>query len=60
MSASSGPSILTNGLVFDYDMSNTKKSWIGKPATNTCSFGTYDYGYNSTKISNATPLPLHQ
>ena len=34
MSASSGPSILTNGLVFDYDMSNTKKSFIGPPATN--------------------------
>jgi hypothetical protein len=36
-------------------MSNTQKSWKGKPAINTCSFGTYDYGYNSTKISNATP-----
>jgi hypothetical protein len=36
-------------------MSNIKKSWKGKPAINTCSFGTYDYGYNSTKISNATP-----
>jgi hypothetical protein len=55
MSASSGPSIQTDGLVFDYDMSNAQKSWRGKPATNTCSFGTYDYGYNSTKISNATP-----
>ena len=55
MSVFSGPSILTDGLVFDYDMSNTQKSWQGKPATNTCSFGTYDYGYNSTKITNATP-----
>jgi hypothetical protein len=33
MSASSGPSIQTDGLVFDYDMSNTKKSFIGPPAT---------------------------
>ena len=55
MSVFSGPGILTDGLVFDYDMSNTQKSWKGKPAINTCSFGTYDYGYNSTKISNATP-----
>ena len=34
MSASSGPSIQTDGLVFDYDMSNTQKSFIGKPTTN--------------------------
>lgn len=49
------PKVATDGLVFYYDMSNIQKSWKGKPATNTCSFGTYDYGYNSTKISNATP-----
>ena len=34
MSASSGPSILTDGLVFHYDMSNTQKSWKGKPTVN--------------------------
>lgn len=33
MSASSGPSIQTNDLVFDYDMSNTQKSFKGPPAT---------------------------
>ena len=55
MSVSAGPSSVTDGLVFYCDMSNPVKSWKGKPATNTCSFGTYDYGYNSTKISNATP-----
>ena len=55
MSAFAGPSRVTGGLVFDFDMSNRNKSWLGKPTTNTCSFGTYDYGYNSTKISNATP-----
>jgi hypothetical protein len=55
MATAYSPSIVTNGLVFYYDMSNTQKSWRGKPATNTNSFGTFDYGYNSTKISNATP-----
>jgi hypothetical protein len=55
MSISNGPRPITDGLVFAYDMNNLTKSWRGKPATNTCSFGTYEYGYNSTKISNATP-----
>lgn len=54
MSVASGPNQVNNGLVFSYDMYNTR-SWVGKPTTNTCSFGTYDYGYNSTKISNAIP-----
>ena len=35
MSCSSGPNIVTNGLVFEYDMGNTQKSWKGKPTTNT-------------------------
>ena len=34
MAGTSGPFIATDGLVFDYDMSNTKKSFIGPPATN--------------------------
>ena len=34
MSAFAGPSTVTSGLVFDYDMSNTKKSWKGAPITN--------------------------
>ena len=55
MSASNGPRPIVNGLVFAYDMNNVTKSWGGKPAINTCSFGTHEYGYNSTKISNATP-----
>jgi len=55
MSASNGPRPIVNGLVFAYDMNNVTKSWMGKPTINTCSFGTYEYGYNSTKISNATP-----
>jgi hypothetical protein len=34
MAAHSGSSIANDGLVFSYDMSNTKKSWKGKPTTN--------------------------
>ena len=34
MSGSAGPIIQTDGLVFDYDMSNTKKSWRGAPMPN--------------------------
>jgi hypothetical protein len=34
MSSTAGPSIQTSNLVFDYDMSNTQKSFIGKPTTN--------------------------
>lgn len=49
------PRPVNAGLIFAYDMANTMKSWKGKPTVNTCSFGTYEYGYNSTKISNAVP-----
>jgi hypothetical protein len=34
MGLNHSPSIVTNGLVFTYDMSNTQKSWKGKPITN--------------------------
>jgi hypothetical protein len=34
MSAFAGPARVTNGLVFDMDMSNTNKSWRGAPTTN--------------------------
>ena len=35
MSVTSGASIVNSGLVFNYDMSNTGRSWLGKPTTNT-------------------------
>lgn len=38
MSLVHGASINRNGLVFQYDMANTAKSWKGKPTTN------YAYG----------------
>ena len=34
MALNHSPSIVTNGLVMYYDMSNTKKSWKGAPTTN--------------------------
>jgi hypothetical protein len=34
MSVASGPNIVTNGLLFDYDMNNTSRSWLGAPTTN--------------------------
>jgi hypothetical protein len=34
MSLSHSPKVVTDGLVFYYDMGNTKKSWLGKPTTN--------------------------
>jgi hypothetical protein len=56
MSAFAGPARVTNGLVFDYDMSNTNKSWIGRPSTNTCNYDTYNYtDGNATVTRGATP-----
>jgi hypothetical protein len=52
MSASSGPSIQTDGLVFDYDMSNTRKSFIGAPTTNLLT------NPNSAINVNSTDIPL--
>ena len=34
MSLIQSPSVVTNGLVFYYDLANQKKSWIGAPTTN--------------------------
>jgi hypothetical protein len=55
MAVISNPNVVSNGMAFAYDMSNNQKSFKGRPSTNTCSFVPYEYGYNSTKISNATP-----
>jgi hypothetical protein len=52
MSASSGPSIQTDGLVFDYDMSNTQKSFKGAPTTNLLT------NPNSAINVNSTDIPL--
>lgn len=34
MALGQNPSIVRNGLIFYYDMNNTRKSWRGKPTTN--------------------------
>jgi len=34
MSINFGPTVTQNGLIFSYDMYNTKKSYLGKPTTN--------------------------
>jgi hypothetical protein len=56
MSASSGPSIQTDGLVFDYDMSNTQKSFKGPPATDrivSTPLGLTVYAYATGPVSTA-------
>lgn len=35
MSLGHSPKVITDGLVFYYDINNKKKSWIGRPTTNT-------------------------
>lgn len=47
MSVRSNPYIETNGLVFCYDMSNTQKSWRGKPTTNVVSSASSMTGWSN-------------
>ena len=56
MGSFSGPEIVTNGLVLQYDMGNTLKSWKGKPATNFLTNGHFSGGNGITQESgsNAT------
>ena len=37
MASHVGPDLVSSGLALDYDMSNTSKSWIGPPTTNSVS-----------------------
>lgn len=39
MSVHSGPETTTDGLIFEYDMTSTQKSWKGKPTTNLTNVG---------------------
>ena len=34
MSVNEGPYLISNGLIFNYDMNNTSRSWVGRPLTN--------------------------
>ena len=46
------PSIVSNGLVFYYDMNNSKKSWIGRPVTNQYALPEVDV--NGFGVQNST------
>lgn len=52
MGLSHSSSIVTNGLVFAYDMANTKKSWKGRPVTNQFTLPTADV--NGFGVQNST------
>ena len=54
MSCFSGPEIQNSGLVFAYDMNNTKKSWKGRPITNQFTLPTPDGSNNVTFPLNGT------
>lgn len=54
MAFSSSPSIVTDGLVFYYDMNNLKKSYKGKPVTNQYPLPTPDGSGNVTFPTNGT------
>lgn len=59
MSVIGGPKNNTSGLVFEYDMFNTKKSWMGKPSTNLLYrsddlYGGLWYGYCAGNMNNVT------
>lgn len=66
MSVNSGPYIATSGLVFNYDMYNTGRSFIGMPATNlivstplTLTVYAYASGPVSTpNVTNAAYVPI--
>lgn len=53
MSLFHSPKVVTDGLVFYYDMSNTQKSWKGPPATNLIPYS-QDYGSNGNFMANWT------
>jgi len=45
------PQIVTNGLVFYYDIQNTQKSWLGQPTTNLVGDGMGTYNNVSGDVS---------
>ena len=54
MALAHSPKTVTDGLVFYYDIANTKKSWIGAPTTNFYPNSTANYGIdNFTAVSSS-------
>lgn len=51
MSLQHSPGIVTNGLVFAYDMGNPNKSWLGQPTTNLVGDGMSIYNNVSSDVS---------
>lgn len=55
MSLSHAPQTVTNGLAFYYDMSNSKKSWLGATTTNLISNGDMSSGITGYNTYETTP-----
>lgn len=55
MACYSGPKIAKDGLVFHYDMHNTKKSWLGKPSTNFFTNGSFRNGSGIVQEGGSNP-----
>jgi hypothetical protein len=52
MALAHSPKVVTDGLVFAYDMGNAQKSWIGRPTTNFINASTVSIGrYNNPGFS---------
>jgi hypothetical protein len=49
------PQVVTNGLVFYYDMGNPRKSWKGRPATNFFTNGHFSNGAGIPQESGSNP-----
>jgi hypothetical protein len=54
MALGHSPKVVTDGLVFYYDMNNSKKSWIGRPTTNHIASSSIIHRYNNTGFSGAS------
>jgi hypothetical protein len=44
--------------VFAYDMSNTQKSWIGRPNNNTCNYDTYNWTDGNATVTRGVTPPI--
>jgi len=55
MSLTHSPAIVTNGLVFYYDMNNTSKSWKGAPVTNSVPNADTMSGWSAYYRTTAAP-----
>jgi hypothetical protein len=60
MSSASGPNVSNDGLVFTYDMSNSKKSWKGAPTTNLLTNGHFENGNHVSQFSSGGSYGSYQ